>query len=221
MSGMTLSQLKAAAREFAQEFSAISIAALYGKTDGKAVGTHVEHAFHEFLKRRYSYVPGSSAIGLDFPELEVDLKVTSIKQGRPQSSSPFRDASEKVYGLGHHLLVFTYVKVDNDESRTATLDMRHAVFVARERTGDYQTTREIREILFSNGSKGAVMAFLRDSTLPLDETERENLANRILRECPEQGFLGITGVPQWRLRYGRVIDLAAEGATRGVEKLFD
>lgn len=68
MSEMTLPQLKVAARHFVEEFSATSIAALYGITDGKAVGTHVEHAFHEFLKNRYSYAPGSSASGLDFPE---------------------------------------------------------------------------------------------------------------------------------------------------------
>lgn len=110
MEEMTLSQLKTAVKNFAEEFSMTSIAVLYGVTDGKAVGTHVEHAFHEFLKNRYSYEPGNSASGLDFPELQIDLKVTSMRQ--PQSSSPFRNASEKVYGLGYGLLVFVYEKVD-------------------------------------------------------------------------------------------------------------
>ena len=183
MSGMTLPQLKSAARDFAQEFSTTSIAALYGITDGKAVGTHVEHAFHEFLKGRYSYVPGSSASGLDFPELRVDLKVTSVRQ--PQSSCPFRRASEKVYGLGYDILVFIYEKVDDATSHTAQLSVRYAVFVAREQTGDYQTTCGLREILRRNGNKDDVVSFLEERNLPLDEIGREALADQILREPPE------------------------------------
>lgn len=119
---MTISHLKLAARDFAAEFSTTSIPALYGITDGKAVGTHVEHAFHEFLETRYSYVPGSSASGLDFSELRVDLKVTSVRQ--PKSSCPFRSASEKVYGLGYHLLVFVYEKVDDPGSQAARLSVQ-------------------------------------------------------------------------------------------------
>ncbi len=64
VSRMTLPQLKAAALVFAQDFSTTTIAALYGITDGKAVGTHVEHAFHQFLKGRYSYVPAAPRAAL-------------------------------------------------------------------------------------------------------------------------------------------------------------
>jgi len=120
------------------------IAELYGITDGKAVGTYVEQAFNRYLTAKYSYTAGSAASGIDFPELEVDIKVTSIKQ--PQSSCPFRDASQKVYGLGYHLIVFAYEKIDNHESRAAVLNFQYAIFVDRERTGDYQTTYGLREI---------------------------------------------------------------------------
>lgn len=99
MSRMTLTQLKTAVRDFVGEFNVAPIPELYGVNNGKAIGTYVERAFHQYLKERYSYVPGSSAIGLDFPELQVDLKVTDAE--RPQSSSPFRDATQKVYGLGY------------------------------------------------------------------------------------------------------------------------
>jgi restriction system protein len=50
------------------------IAFLYGVTDGKAVGTYIEQAFHKYLNERYSYMAGSFASGIDFPELEVDIK---------------------------------------------------------------------------------------------------------------------------------------------------
>ncbi len=218
MNGMTLPHLKAATQDFAREFSTTSIAALYGITDGKAVGTHVEHAFHEFLKGRYSYVPGSSASGLDFPELRVDLKVTSIRQ--PQSSCPFRSASEKVYGLGYDILVFIYEKVDDVASRTARLSVRHAVFVAREQTGDYQTTYGLREILRRNGNRDDVIAFLQERNLPLDDIGRETLADQILREPPGLGYLTISNALQWRLQYRRVIEYAASGANEGIEDLL-
>lgn len=84
---------------------------LFGVTDGKAVGTYVEHKFQEVLARSYTYEEGSSAKGIDFPELNVDMKVTSIKQ--PQSSSPFKSARQKVFGLGYSLLIFVYQKRDN------------------------------------------------------------------------------------------------------------
>lgn len=71
---LTLYELKNCAKSFANALSAKDLSELYGVTDGKAVGTFVEHAFHEFLQSRYEYVVGSSASGIDFPELEVDLK---------------------------------------------------------------------------------------------------------------------------------------------------
>lgn len=58
---------------------------LYGVTDGKAVGTYLEQKFKLYLKNQYEFVEGNSASGIDFPELLIDVKVTSIKQ--PQASS--------------------------------------------------------------------------------------------------------------------------------------
>src|SRR5713226_5992648 len=135
MTELTLARLKTEARIFIRQLSKTPIPTLYGVTDGKAVGTHVEAAFHNYLKAKYSYAYGSAALGIDFPELAVDVKVTSIKQ--PQSSCPFRDASQKVYGLGYNLLVFIYEKADDSKSRSALLDFKHAVFVSKEHTADY------------------------------------------------------------------------------------
>jgi len=219
MEMLTLSQLKNEAGEFLRELSATPIPELYGVTDGKAVGTFVEHSFHEYLGERYEYEPGSSAGGIDFPGLEVDLKVTSIRQ--PQSSCPFRQASQKVYGLGYHLIVFVYDKVDHAESEAARLHFQHAVFVARERTADYQTTRGLLEILRRDANKEDIVAFLIERNLPLDEIGREALAERILREPPELGYITVSNALQWRLQYGRVIKLAAEGDTPGVESVLD
>jgi len=38
---------------------------LFGVTDGKAVGTYIEHKFKEFLLSKYDLEIGSSASGID------------------------------------------------------------------------------------------------------------------------------------------------------------
>ncbi len=214
MKELTLTQLKAEVRGFIQTLSATSIPLLYGATDGKAVGTYVEQAFHKHLGEQYIYVLGNSASGIDFPELEVDIKATSIKQ--PQSSSPFRNASQKVYGLGYHLLVFVYEKVDRHDVSAAQLTFHHVVFVAHGRTGDYQTTYGIRGILSRNGNKDDILAFLEERNLPLDEIGRDTLADHILLNPPEIGYLTVSNALQWRLQYGRAIGVA--GTIQGVEE---
>jgi len=39
---------------------------LFGVTDGKAIGTYIEHKFQEKLEK-YDYLRGSSAKGIDLP----------------------------------------------------------------------------------------------------------------------------------------------------------
>ena len=111
MRNLTVELLKAEAKAFAKEESGYKEKSLYGVTDGKAVGTYLEHKFQETLQKKYEYMRGSSAKGIDFPKLEVDIKVTSLRQ--PQSSCPFKSARQKIYGLGYSLLVFVYEKRDD------------------------------------------------------------------------------------------------------------
>ncbi|WP_240039201.1 MULTISPECIES: restriction endonuclease [Okeania] len=209
---------KTEAAIFVRELTVRPIFDLYGITDGKAIGTYVEQAFNKYLISKYLYTPGSAASGIDFPELEVDLKVTSIRQ--PQSSCPFRDASQKVYGLGYHLLVFVYEKIDNQELRAASLNFKSAIFVAKEKTGDYQTTRGLLEIISRNGNEDDVIGFLEDRNLPLDEIGREILAERIIKEPPQQGYITISNALQWRLQYRRIIEQAEIGNIAGVENIL-
>jgi hypothetical protein len=108
---------------------------LYGVTDGKAVGTYLEQKFRNYLKQRYEFVEGNSASGIDFPELLIDIKVTSTKQ--PQSSCPFKSARQKIFGLGYSLLIFVYDKTDDSTNRTSTLNILHTIYVSAERTADW------------------------------------------------------------------------------------
>jgi restriction system protein len=114
-----------------------------------------------------------------------------------------------------------YEKEDDYESRTARLSFRHVIFVAREQTADYQTTSGLRGILDRNGDKDDIVGFLEERNLPLDEIGCETLADRILLEPPEIGYLAVINALQWRLLYSRLVNLAVQGTTRGVENLFD
>ncbi|MDJ0558146.1 MAG: restriction endonuclease [Microcystis sp. M53599_WE4] len=181
---------------------------LYGVTDGKAIGTYLEQKFKLYLKEKYDFVEGNAASGIDFPELLVDIKVTSTKQ--PQSSCPFKSARQKIFGLGYSLIIFVYEKLDNSLNRTANLRMITTIFVSAERTADFQMTRGIRNILNNQGNKDDLMAFMLDKNLPVDEMEASNIADEILANPPVQGFLTISNALQWRLQYTRVIDLAGQ-----------
>lgn len=212
---LTLPTLKSSAKAFAHQLSSEPIPDLYGTTDGKAVGTYVEQKFRHYLADLYTFIPGNSASGIDLPELEVDLKATSITQ--PQSSSPFKSASQKVYGLGYHLMVFVYQKTDDVATHTAKLNILHVVFITREHTADFQTTKGINDILDRQGNKDDLVAFLEERNLPLDDIGRNELAERILRDRPAIGYLTISNALQWRLQYSRAIELA--GKVEGVENL--
>ncbi len=212
---LTAKLLVKEARDFAQRESHHRERSLFGVTDGKAVGTYLEHKFQDHLQEKYSYNKGSSAKGIDFPMLDVDIKVTSIKQ--PQSSCPFRSARQKVYGLGYSLLVFVYDKKDDRKSRTATLAINHVVFVKASRTADFQTTMGIRKILDNSGNADDIVAFMAERFLPLDDIQARQLADEILKKRPGIGYLTISNALQWRLQYSRVIEQA--GKVAGVKKI--
>lgn len=210
---LTLKAVQQAASVFAEDTHADP--ALFGVTDGKAVGTYLEQRFKACLAEKYSFAQGNSAAGLDFPDLALDIKVTSARH--PQSSCPFTSARQKIYGLGYHLLVFVYEKTDNPTTQTGTLDIKHAIFVAKEHTGDFQMTRGLRDILAREGNTEDIIAFVGDRNLPVDEIEAHAIADALLQTPPEQGYLTISNALQWRLQYSRAINEA--GTIKGLERL--
>lgn len=216
MPQLTVKSLCQEAASFSASQSKSPEKALYGVTDGKAVGTYLEHKFRDYLKSRYEFEEGSSASGIDFPGLSVDMKVTSIRQ--PQSSCPFKSARQKIYGLGYSLLIFVYDKIDNQEKQTAILNILHTVFVEAESTADFQMTSGLRQILANHGNSDDIIAFLQDRNLPADEIESNNLADEIISNPPAQGFLTISNALQWRLQYSRVIERA--GLEQGVLAIY-
>lgn len=202
---LTLETLHQEAKAFCERQSKRSHPELIGITDGKAVGTYIEHLFQDYLSTKYDYQCGNSAYGIDFPEpsINTDMKVTSIKQ--PQSSCPFKSASQKIYGLGYNLLILTYEKSDSPQS--CSLAFRYCTFVSAERTGDYKTTSFLIELIKNGANVEDIKSFLVDIHLPADEITLENLANEVLTSPPPLGLLTISNALQWRLQYKRVNDL--------------
>lgn len=218
MSGIITSQLESdrlsalfeAAKEFSGVFTSTPHNELRGVTDGKAVGTYVEHKFQEFLidkgvMRREEI--GSSAKGIDLPSLNTDIKVTSIKQ--PQSSSPFESFKQKIEGLGYNIVLFVYEKTDTAaECYVRVLATR---FIPKERTADWQTTKGILDIIERDGNSEDIFAFLVERAIPVDEITLMQYAEHILVNPPTLGYLTISNALQWRLQYKRIITNVLEG----------
>jgi len=212
---LTIAMLKSEAQDFTVRESSHTEPSLYGVTDGKAIGTYLEHKFQAYLHTRYKYNEGSSAKGIDFPDLEVDMKVTSIRQ--PQSSCPFKSARQKIYGLGYNLIVFVYEKTDDNKTRTGRLNIQHTVFIDRAKTADFQTTSGLIKIIENDGNLDDIRAFFAERMLPLDDIQAQALAEKVLANPPEIGYLTISNALQWRLQYSRVIKQA--GSVSGIEAL--
>ena len=178
---------------------------LFGVTDGKAVGTFVEHLFRDFLSEHYEMEAGSSANGLDLPSVDTDIKVTSIRQ--PQSSCPYKDSKQKIYGLGYNLIVFVYKKVDDTKKKKGMLEFVSCTYIDKSRTADYQTTTGLRKNIENNGNEDDIFAFLNDHKIPADDVSLMNMAKDILKNPPAIGYLTISNALQWRLQYGRIVSL--------------
>ena len=212
---LTLEKLQEEAKIFSELESEHDEASIFGSTDGKAVGTYLEHKFKDFLSRKYIFDSGNSASGIDLPELEVDIKTTSVMQ--PQSSCPFKSARQKVFGLGYNLLVFVYKKEDDQKARTSRLYILHNIFVSKSRTADYQLTTSIRKLLENGANKDDLIALFQDKNLPVDDIAANSLAEEVLACRPEIGYLTISNALQWRLQYSRIIEEA--GNVNGIARL--
>jgi hypothetical protein len=80
---LTIESLIQEAAGFSKKESTHDEPALFGVTDGKAVGTYLEHKFVAHLVEKYSFAGGNSAAGIDIPSIEATNKNTF---GDPESS---------------------------------------------------------------------------------------------------------------------------------------
>ncbi len=219
MKELNKEELIKSAEEFCKQESGKSRKDLFGVTDGKAIGTLVEHLFQDYLEKRYNMEVGSSANGLDLPSVNTDIKVTSIKQ--PQSSCPYKDSKQKIYGLGYNLIVFVYNKEDDTAKKEGKLDFVSCTYIDKSRTADFQTTTGLKQIIDNKGNADDIFAFLEEHKIPADEITLRSMAEEILRNPPKVGYLTISNALQWRLQYSRIVSLneTIEGISPIIKKV--
>lgn len=63
--------------------------------DGNTIGSFVEKSFKQNLSDKYDFGTVDLIVGIDFPEINVDLKTS--KSSQPQSSCPYRLANQKIF----------------------------------------------------------------------------------------------------------------------------
>jgi hypothetical protein len=212
---LTIEDLIREAKDFSIRISSDTHEQLRGTTDGKAVGTYLEHLFQDLLAKKYSIEIGNSANGIDFPSphINTDMKVTSSRQ--PQSSCPFKSPKQKIFGLGYNLILFVYDKNDNIKHNIKIVD---CAFVDEKRTADYTTTKHLIDICKNDGNEDDIVGFLSDRNLPVDDIELRNIAKIVLENPPSQGYLTVSNALQWRLQYSRIVKLR-KNEVEGVVKL--
>ena len=64
---LTIKNLITLAKQFCEQESKTPNKELFGVTDGKAVGTHIEHKFKGFLLSKYDLQVGGSATAIFLP----------------------------------------------------------------------------------------------------------------------------------------------------------
>jgi hypothetical protein len=105
------------------------------RTDGKSLGTYIEKLLKAEIARTLRVsITGSSALGVDIPELGVNTKATSDRQ--PQSSEPFSSAYERVLGARFDILVCIYNGEDFWSSRSAHLQIVSAHYLKKTEVAD-------------------------------------------------------------------------------------
>lgn len=196
------------------------IKSLYGVTDGKAVGTSIEKMFKLYLSQKYDFDIGNSGKGIDLPDenINTDIKVSSIK--KPQSSSPYKDAKQKVFGLGYNLLLFVYDKSDNDVEKKAYIEWKDCIFIEKEHTADYTLTKELIEAKQLECSLDDIVDILKSKNIKGEESTLRTIANEILEKDIEQGEITVSNALQWRLNYGRIVKYDKDNNGKGVNKLI-
>jgi hypothetical protein len=117
------------------------------------------------------------------------------------------------------LLLFVYEKKDIPRKKVAHLNFVSCSFIEKIRTADYQMTKIIRQMIENNANTDDIIAYFTDRNLPADDITMTQLAEEVLQNKPEQGYLTISNALQWRLQYNRIVNLTEK--VRGIVRIID
>jgi len=94
----------------------------------------------------------------------------------------------------------------------------HTVMVDASCTADFQTTSGIHALIANDANADDILAFFQERMLPVGDIEAQSLAEEVLKNPPDLGYLTISNALQWRLQYRRAIDKA--GDVQGIDELL-
>ncbi|MCD8195112.1 MAG: hypothetical protein LUD22_02315 [Coprobacillus sp.] len=210
---LTKEKLIEEARSFCREENELRCS--LSLNDSKSIGTFIEHSFKNYLRAKYIFLEGNSALGVDFPDacINTDIKSTSI--AKPQSSCPYKSPRQKIYGLGYSLLIFIYEK--SGALSETKLKFTDVLFIDETRTGDYMTTKLLNDMLDQGCSKNDIMSLLKAREIADDFETLNMLSDLIITNRPAQGYLTISDALQLRLKYTKISELKEN--TDGVTKI--
>jgi hypothetical protein len=78
-------------------------------------------------------------------------------------------------------------------------------------------TVALRRMIEDEANSDDILAYFEERDLPVDEFEIRQLAEEIISNPPQIGYLTISNARQWRLQYKRVIKQA--GSVDGILRL--
>lgn len=80
-------------------------------------------------------------------------------------------------------------------------------------------TKTIRQMIENKANTEDIIGYFNDRNLPADDITMTQLAQEVLKNKPEQGYLTMSNALQWRLQYGRIVKLT-EGVD-GIVRIID
>ena len=125
------------------------------KTDGKSLGTMIEKLVKAEISRVTRIkITGSSAAGVDIPELALNTKATSDRQ--PQSSEPFDSPYERVLGAKYDILACVYNGLEFlQPDSTAPLRINAAMYYLKTQVADRELCSTAK-ILQAEAKEGGI-----------------------------------------------------------------
>jgi len=105
------------------------------KEDPKSLGTMIEKLIKAELGNRYKWkITGSSAMGVDIPEISLNIKSTSNKQ--PQSSEPYRSAYDRILGSDFDIILAIYDGITFLNQKSSSLDILQLNYLTKSQVAD-------------------------------------------------------------------------------------
>ena len=205
---LTIQRLQQEAAAFAEVESTYPEPTLYGVTDGKAIGTYLEHKFRAHLEVKYTFASSNSASrhrlsrftgGHEGYRHHPAAIVVSLQVGKTE------DIRAGILGSCVRLREEGRPEDDHRCSEYPPYGFRR-----RTPTADFTMTRLIRQHLEAGCNAEDLIGLMHDKNLPVDDIEANNIAQELLKKPCEQGYLTISNALQWRLQYARVIEQAGK-----------